>query len=122
MQIGHQFKVVKHQMAHVLQIIMVRQQDNAFKMIQTVFGIQLLQILAIVHMLLSYLFKLIYQKIAINCLSETYNNANWLSIQSGQTSNGICVANYYGSPKRQCIQNDSNGAWSSIITNPCQRK
>ena len=48
MQIGHQFKVVKLQMGFVFQIIMVHQQDYAFKMAQMVFGIQLLQILAIV--------------------------------------------------------------------------
>ena len=52
MQIGQQFKVVKLQMEHVLQIIMVHQQDNVFKMVQMVFGIQLLQILAVVMILI----------------------------------------------------------------------
>ena len=48
MQIGHQFKVVKLQMEHVFQIIMDHQQDNAFKMEQMVFGVQMLLILAMV--------------------------------------------------------------------------
>ena len=48
MQIGHQFKAVKLQMEHIFQLIMVYQQDNAFKMVQMVFGVQILQILAIV--------------------------------------------------------------------------
>ena len=53
------------------------------------------------------------------CSSETYSNANWSTIQSGQTSNGICLDIYYGSPTRQCIQNGSNGVWNSVVTNPC---
>ena len=48
MQIGRQFKVVKCQMERVMQIIMVHQQDNAFKMEQLVIGVQMLQILALV--------------------------------------------------------------------------
>ena len=51
MQIGHQFKLVKYQMEHVLQIIIVRQRDNVSKMEQLVFGVQMLQILAIVYLL-----------------------------------------------------------------------
>ena len=59
---------------------------------------------------------------AIICSNETnYQNANWISIQSDQTQNGICIDNYYGSPTRQCIQNDSNSAWSSTVNNPCHR-
>ena len=48
MQIGHQFKLVKYQMEHVLQIIMDHQQDNVFKMKQMDIGVQMLQILAMV--------------------------------------------------------------------------
>ena len=55
------------------------------------------------------------------CSSETYSNANWSSIQSGQTVNGTCISNYYGSPTRQCFQNGSNGVWNSIVSNPCNR-
>ena len=53
------------------------------------------------------------------CLSEIYNNANWISIQSGRTSNGTCIANYYGSPTRQCIQNGTTGVWDSTVSDPC---
>ena len=59
--------------------------------------------------------------IAIMCSNETYNNANWSSIQSGQIANGTCITNYYGSPTRQCILNGSNGTWSSNVLNPCNR-
>ena len=51
MQIGHQFKVVKYQMEHVLQIIMDHQKDNVFKMKQMEFGVQMLQILAMVRII-----------------------------------------------------------------------
>ena len=53
------------------------------------------------------------------CSSETFDNANWASIQSGQTATGTCNANYVGSPTRLCNQNGSNGVWGSIINNPC---
>ena len=56
MQIGHQFKVVKYQMEHVLQIIMDHQQDNVFKMKQMDIGVQMLQILALVCLYLLLLF------------------------------------------------------------------
>ena len=68
---------------------------------------------------LSFLF---FQIIAIICSNETYENANWISIQSGQTQNGKCLANYTGSPIRQCFQNGSNGVWSDISSNPCNCK
>ena len=56
------------------------------------------------------------------CSNETnYQNVNWISIQSGQAQNGTCIANYYGSPTRQCTQSGSSGAWSSIVNNPCTR-
>ena len=55
------------------------------------------------------------------CSKETYQNANWSTIQSGQMSNGACIANYYGSPTRQCFQNGSNGVWDTNVTNPCNR-
>ena len=55
------------------------------------------------------------------CSNETYNNTNWSPTQSGQTSNGTCIANYFGSPTRQCILNGTNGTWSSIVSNPCSR-
>ena len=61
------------------------------------------------------------------CSNETNysnSNSNWITIQSGQIQNGICNNNYYGSPTRQCFQNDSNnpiGIWNSTIINPCQR-
>ena len=56
MQIGHQFKLVKYQMEHAMQIIMDHQQDNAFKMEQIVIGVQMLQILAMVRIIhVSYL-------------------------------------------------------------------
>ena len=48
MQIGYQFKLVKYQMEHVLQIIMDHQQDNVFKMEQMDIGVQMLQILVCV--------------------------------------------------------------------------
>ena len=55
------------------------------------------------------------------CTSQAYQNANWSTIQSGQTANGTCIANYYGSPTRQCSLNGSNGVWSINVTNPCTR-
>ena len=59
------------------------------------------------------------------CLNDTnYQNANWISIQSGQTQNGTCIDNYYGSPTRQCFQSGSNnpiGVWNSNVNNPCIR-
>ena len=60
------------------------------------------------------------------CLNDTnYQNVNWITIQSGQTQNGMCIDNYLGYPTRQCFQNGSNnpiGAWNSTVNNPCQRK
>ena len=53
------------------------------------------------------------------CSNEIYNNANWTSIQTGQTSNGTCISNYYGLPMRKCILNGTNGYWSVNVTNPC---
>ena len=56
MQIGHQFKLVKYQMEHVLKIIMDYHQDNVFKMEQMDIGVQMLQILAMVRIIhISYL-------------------------------------------------------------------
>ena len=59
------------------------------------------------------------------CSNDTsYQNTNWISIQSGQTQNGTCLDNYYGYPTRQCYQNGSNnpiGVWNSNIINPCSR-
>ena len=60
MQIGHQFKLVKHQMEHVFQIIMDHQQDNVFKVEQMVFGVQLLQLLAIVQLSLSLFLSIFF--------------------------------------------------------------
>ena len=61
MQIGHQFKVVKYQMEHVLKIIMDHQKDNVLSMEQMVFGIQMLQILAMVRIIhILYLILLIH--------------------------------------------------------------
>ena len=54
----------------------------------------------------------------------SYQNSNWITIQSGKTQNGICIDNYYGSPTRQCLQNGSNnsiGVWDSTVNNPCNR-
>ena len=68
-----------------------------------------------------YLFINFQIKLAITCSSETYQNANWSTTQTSQTANGTCIANYYGSPSRQCIQNGSNGIWNTNVTNPCQR-
>ena len=61
MQIGHQFKLVKYQMEHVLQIIMDHQQENVFKMEQIVFGVLISLILAMVIFIhISYLILFIY--------------------------------------------------------------
>ena len=49
MQIGHQFKLIKYQMEHVLQIIMDHQQENAFKVVAMVFGASMSLVLAMVH-------------------------------------------------------------------------
>ena len=53
------------------------------------------------------------------CPSQTYNNAIWPSSTYGNTVNGTCIANYAGSPTRQCTQNVTSGVWSPNVTNPC---
>ena len=56
------------------------------------------------------------------CSNETnYQNANWISIQSGKTQNGTCNANFFGSPSRQCTQSGSYGVWNLNVNNPCTR-
>ena len=128
MQIGHPFKLLKLQVEHAMQIIMDHQQDNAFKMEQMVIGVVLSIILALVTLTLAFLFfisknsiQFKFNEIAIMCSSETYDNANWISIQTSQIASGTCNANYYGSPTRQCTQNGTNGVWDTAVTNPCIR-
>ena len=65
------------------------------------------------------LYLFVYEMLAIMCPNETYQNANWLSIQSGQTQTGTCINNFSGSPTRQCTPSGSNGIWSPTVTNPC---
>ena len=60
--------------------------------------------------------------LVITCPSQTYQNANWSTTQTGQTANGTCVANYAGSPTRQCILNGTTGSWNTNVTNPCVGK
>ena len=86
-------------------------------------GVQMLLILALVttHLTSSIISIHNYYSLvpAIQCSSESYNNANWTTTQTGQIASGTCLTNYTGSPTRQCNLNGTKGSWSSNVTNPC---
>ena len=56
--------------------------------------------------------------LAIQCAATTVDNAVWPATDSGQISQGVCVAGYTGSPSRLCT---SSGTFSPTVTSPCTR-
>lgn len=49
----------------------------------------------------------------IYCAGITLNNATFPDTASGESKYGNCIANYRGSPLRDCLHNGTNGVWTA---------